>query len=145
MSSDASFDFMFDNEETTYFVIGLSVTDGNLSDYAEINLTVSPHQKMKSSMNSQLKLNIYPNPATLSTSVEIIDNDEVKTGTNGYNIKIIDNSGKILYTKKTFDKNIILDTSPYKTGINSILVTSGEKYGKIELVIQLLTKRIINL
>jgi Zn-dependent metalloprotease len=135
-SNDASWDFAFDNEEATHFIIDLSVTDGNLSDEDEIDLLVYPCEGSKSSNNNQLSLNVYPNPATTSTTI-VIDDNEIPSGSEKvYDISINDYYGKVLLRKKISDKKLTIDASGFLDGIYTIVVNSEGKKGSIQLVVK---------
>lgn len=93
-SSNPSISTTFYPDETSNYTISLEVSDGNLSDYNELYLTANGYyQMMKSLDTDQIKLELYPNPATESTTIEITDAD-VDLENNLYIIKLIDKYGK---------------------------------------------------
>ncbi len=134
-SSNSSIYTTFYPDETTNYTISLEVSDGNLSDYNELYLTVNGYyQMMKSLDTDQIKLEIYPNPATESTTIEITDAD-VDLENNLYIIKLIDKYGKLLFTKNLSNEKLVINTSLYKPGTYLLIVQSGQKYATKELII----------
>jgi hypothetical protein len=127
--------FTFDNEETTYFTIGLTVTNGELSDYDEIELMVYPCEGLRNQSTDELKLSVYPNPASANTTLEIIDPLFKETDNNEYIVELINSSGSIVFLKKVSEKRVNLNTGNYKPGQYSIIVRSGNKYGKSNLIL----------
>jgi hypothetical protein len=134
-SNEPSWYFTFDNEETTYFTIGLTVTNGELSDYDEIELMVYPCEGLRNQSTDELKLSVYPNPASANTTLEIIDPLFKETDNNEYIVELINSSGSIVFLKKVSEKRVNLNTGNYKPGQYSIIVRSGNKYGKSNLIL----------
>jgi bacillolysin len=135
-SNDPSWYFTWEYDDYLYLTIGLTVTLGDLSANDEIELMVYPceGEKMISSNKNPLKLSVYPNPATVSTSIEITDLNSTISENEVYTIEIVNNSGQVIYSKTVPSKNVTIETSQFQKGLYSIIAKSGRKFGRTTLI-----------
>lgn len=104
--------------------------DGTNIVQAKIDLLVSEMIAAAQSGNfsaavneiSKLNINIYPNPAKESASINI---SEIN---NASNIAVYDITGRIVYSKAiSGQKHITINTSDYASGIYNVIINSGNE------------------
>jgi hypothetical protein len=83
-----------------------------------------------------LQLNLYPNPATNSISIQIIGNENYLENINAYsiNISIIDKSGRVLINKVTKVNLINLDISDLQKGEYTVVTTIGKQVKSLRFI-----------
>lgn len=127
----------FYDQEETYHLIGLTATSDNQNAYADpIHLTVYPNKKKMSQENNQIKLNIFPNPATYSAEIDIVDNISSKEYRGEYDINIYDIYGKPLLKKTTTGKKLIINTSGFPNGTYTVTATGNGNRISGQLIIK---------
>jgi len=136
-SNNSSIDYAFYPDEITEYPIAVSVTDGNLSDYSEIYVTVSPNQRMMSSTNNLLRLDVYPNPALDKTTLQIIEdkNNPVILKDETILIYLVDKSGRVLFKTTTKNRILEINTAGLQKGVYTIILSANNCRSSVNLII----------
>jgi bacillolysin len=137
-TNDYMFEMTFDNEEQTHYTIGLLVEDEYFSDYDEIDLLVSPFGGKMSSLTKDFRLNIYPNPASNITTLQIIDDGKIPklSKDDDIAISIVDQSGRVLYETITKNKTLELNVEYLQKGVYTIISSTGKIKSSAQLIIE---------
>ncbi len=138
VSNDYTYEMTFDNEEMTEYTLGLMVEDEYFSDYDEIIFTVCPHQDMKTSSGSAIKLYVYPNPTSDFATLQVIENEPSPSLSKDDNILvlIVDKNGRELYKSISKTRTIQINTSNLQTGVYSIITSLRNNKASTNLVIK---------
>jgi hypothetical protein len=120
--------------EGEYHYIYLEVSDGSLSDSDDYSVYVYQCGQGGLQSTETLKFNMYPNPATTSTRVEIEDN--ITQDPSQYSIQIFDRNGRLVYSDKSYKTDFIINTSSFQKGVYSTIIKKGKKVGSTNLIIQ---------
>lgn len=117
-----------------YHYITLEVTDGNVSDSDSKDVYVY-YCGIGGKMNTTESINftMYPNPATLETTIKIEDQTLI---IEPYDIQIIDGNGRLVYANKSYDKEIKINTSKLQKGSYNTIIKYGRKYSSMKLIIE---------
>lgn len=136
-SNNSSINYAFYPEEYTDYPIALTVTEGSLYDYYDLWVSVSPGQMMKSSTNSLVQLEVYPNPASEKTTLQIIEN-EASPGIlkeESISIYIVDKNGRIVFKTTTKDRRLEINTSGLPKGGYTLISTGKQFKSSVNLII----------
>jgi len=136
-SNNSSINYAFNVEEYTEYPIELTVTEGSASDYDEIWVSVSPDQMMRSSTNNLIQLELYPNPASEKTTLQIIENEDSPgiLKDQSISIYIVDKNGRIAFKTTTKDRRLEINTSGLPKG-GYILISTGKQFkSSVNLII----------
>lgn len=116
-----------------YHSISLTVTDENGSDSDEKSVYVFYCGQGNVNTSGSLGFTMYPNPTKLSTTLIV---EEESLTSKPYKVQIIDRSGKIVFIRDFYEKELKINTSNLQKGIYHIVVKSDKKYGSTKLIIE---------
>lgn len=105
---------------TGTYVLEFSANDGEAVTSKDVTLTVTNGTGISNVMAPSMKL--YPNPASTQVNLEMTGLDRETT------VRIIDMTGKLVYTTDTYESTLQIDVSDFNAGFYFVSISSGEKY-----------------
>ncbi|MFB6307473.1 MAG: T9SS type A sorting domain-containing protein, partial [Flavobacteriales bacterium] len=112
------------NTVTVYDTLYTSVTDTLIIDVYD-TLTNVPNANI---INN---LNLYPNPAKDKLNIDLTDSTS-----DTYQLKIINNSGQIVYSNNSFSSSDVVDISSYPPGLYFFEMVNGGDVYRRKIVVQ---------
>jgi len=114
-----------------YYFTLKATSNGNCFETDEVKVTVNATPAGVESIDSNLSLNVYPNPAKSTVTIERTDWMD-----NNTTIQLIDLNGRVLLQTQCADSNMILNVDQIAKGMYFITVSSNNKVAHSKLLIE---------
>lgn len=136
-SNNQSVSYAFHPNEIEYHTLGLSVTDGSLSDYVELYLTVYPDGMMQFSSSNPNLLSLYPNPANGITTLQILEEKKSSEFIKDEEITVslIGKSGQVFLNTRTKSRSLEINTTGLQNGVYTIITSIGNRKSSVNLIV----------